>query len=114
MTDRQDQAGDTGGSGGFSKPPGHVTEGEGESAQHLPYEREIHVINGAMETSVHINEVYFSRQQAMEYLGVGKTSFHKLVKRYRIPSSNVTRRPLYRKSDLHRLIESRMAPGPTR
>jgi hypothetical protein len=53
-------------------------------------------------------EVYLTRGEAMELLGVQKTAFARLIRDHDIPSCTLTRRPLYRKSDLVKLIERHM------
>jgi len=56
-------------------------------------------------------EEYLTRSQAMELLHVEKTAFARLIRDHDIPTCRLTRRPLYRKSDLVKLIERHMVPG---
>lgn len=64
-------------------------------------------------TAENINDVYLNREQAMNLLGVSRTTLTTLVKRYKIKKCTLTRRPLYRRSDLVNLIEQHMATSKT-
>ena len=61
--------------------------------------------------SLDLDEEYLTRFDAMELLGVKKTAFGRLIRDHNIPSCKLTRHPLYRKSDLVRLIERHMTYG---
>jgi len=64
-----------------------------------------------IDASSPLVEEYLTRSQAMELLHVEKTAFARLIRDHDIPSCRLTRRPLYRKSDLVKLIERHMVPG---
>lgn len=52
---------------------------------------------------------YVDRQEAMRILGCSRTTLATLVKKHKLPVCRLTRRPLYRKSDLINLLESHMS-----
>ena len=52
---------------------------------------------------------YVDRQEAMKILGCSRTTLATLVKKHKLPVCRLTRRPLYRKSDLVNLLESHMS-----
>lgn len=77
---------------------------------HLPNSQDVKSATNVESSSDSI-EVYLTRGEAMELLGVQKTAFARLIRDHDIPSCRLTRRPLYRKSDLVKLIERHMAPN---
>ena len=64
-------------------------------------------------TTENINDVYLNREQAMKLLGISRTTLATIVRRYKIEKCTLTRRPLYRKADLIKLIEQHMSTSKT-
>jgi hypothetical protein len=52
---------------------------------------------------------YVDRQEAMRILGCSRTTLATLVKKHKLPVCRLTRRPLYRKTDIIDLIEAHMS-----
>ena len=65
-------------------------------------------------TTENTPDIYLNREQAMKLLSVSRTTFATIVKRYKIEKCTLTRRPLYRKADLVKLIEQHMSTSKTR
>ena len=55
-----------------------------------------------------LESTFLNRDEAICYIGVSRTTFHKLVKLHSIPVCRLTRRPKYRRTDLDRLMQSAM------
>lgn len=64
--------------------------------------------------NIEVDQLYINREQAMALLGVSRTTLATLVKRHRIQKCTLTRRPLYRRSDLIDLVESNMSAKTTK
>ena len=72
------------------------------------------MITATIETTAeNIPDTYLNREQAMKLLGISRTTLATLVKRCKIEKCTLTRRPLYRKVDLVKLIEQHMATSKT-
>ena len=58
------------------------------------------------QTASNSNNQYLTREEAMRFLRVSRTTFAKVVRRHAIPVYRLTRRPLFNQVDLVAVLES--------
>ncbi len=58
------------------------------------------------QTASNSNSQYLTREEAMRFLRVSRTTFDELIVRHDIPVYRLTRRPLFNQVDLVTVLES--------